>query len=118
MEFRASRIAGLTRWTKPIFPDKLTVTEERVYVVKRKWMGLAKDTGEVSMHRVASVRLEQGVIWARVTVETFGGAASDLYVDWMRRGRASDCVDTLRRMIDRNDDGRGGRGRRRGCGRR
>ena len=66
--FRASR------WTKGnhLFPTVIEVTETAVVRRKRSWFTL----NEISIHlsKVASVRIDTGLLWADILVESTGGS--------------------------------------------
>ena len=66
--FRASR------WTKGnhLFPTVIEVTETAVVRRKRSWFTL----NELSIHlsKVASVRIDTGLLWADIMVESTGGS--------------------------------------------
>jgi hypothetical protein len=66
--FRASR------WTKGnhLFPTVIEVTEAAVVRRKRSWFTL----NEISIHlsKVASVRIDTGLFWSDILVESTGGS--------------------------------------------
>lgn len=66
--FRASR------WTKGnhLFPTVIEVTETAVVRRKRSWFSV----NEISIHlsKVASVRIDTGLLWADILVESTGGS--------------------------------------------
>lgn len=66
--FRASR------WTKGnhLFPTVIEVTESAVLRRKRSWFTV----NEISIHlsKVASVRIDTGLLWADILVESTGGS--------------------------------------------
>ncbi len=66
--FRASR------WTKGnhLFPTVIEVTETAVVRRKRSWFTV----NELSMHlsKVASVRIDTGLLWSDILIESTGGS--------------------------------------------
>ncbi|GLH70250.1 hypothetical protein GETHPA_17830 [Geothrix rubra] len=66
--FRASR------WTKGnhLFPTVIEVSETAVIRRKRSWLTV----NELSIHlsKVASVRIDTGLLWADILVESTGGS--------------------------------------------
>jgi len=68
--FRASR------WTKGnfLFPTTITVSETTVTRTKRSWFS----NNAMSMHltAVASVRIDTGLIWSEILIESTGGTDS------------------------------------------
>jgi hypothetical protein len=68
-----SEIFKASRWTKGnhLFRTILEVTEQSVIRRKRSWFTL----NEMSIHlsRVASVRIDTGLLWSDVLIESTGG---------------------------------------------
>ena len=66
--FRASR------WTKGnhLFPTAIEVTETAVVRRKRSWLTV----NELSIHlsKVASVRIDTGLLWSDILIESTGGS--------------------------------------------
>ncbi len=66
--FRASR------WTRGnhLFPTVIEVSEMAVVRRKRSWLSM----NEISIHlsKVASVRIDTGLLWADILVESTGGS--------------------------------------------
>ena len=66
--FRASR------WTRGnhLFPTVIEVSETAVVRRKRSWLSM----NEISIHlsKVASVRIDTGLLWADILVESTGGS--------------------------------------------
>ncbi len=62
-----------SRWTKGnrLFPTRIEVTETAVTRRKRSWFSL----NEMSIHllRVASVRIDTGLLWSDIIIESTGG---------------------------------------------
>jgi hypothetical protein len=62
-----------SRWTRGnhLFPTVIQVTDVAVVLRKRSWFS----TNEMTIHlqRVASVRIETGIFWADLLVESTGG---------------------------------------------
>jgi hypothetical protein len=66
--FRASR------WTKGnlIFPTIIEVSDKAVTRRKRSWF--SRNEISVSMSKVASVRIQTGLMWSDIRVESSGGS--------------------------------------------
>ncbi len=66
--FRASR------WTKGnhLFPTVIEVSESAVVRRKRSWFSV----NEISIHlsKVASVRIDTGLVWSDILIESTGGS--------------------------------------------
>ncbi|HJW09205.1 MAG TPA: hypothetical protein VJ483_06190 [Holophagaceae bacterium] len=69
-----SEIFKASRWTKGnhLFPTVIEVTETAVVRRKRSWFTL----NEISVHlgKVASVRIETGMVWSDILIESSGGS--------------------------------------------
>ena len=69
-----SEIFKASRWTKGnhLFRTIIEVTPEAVVRRKRRWFTL----NEISVHlsKVASVRIDTGMLWADILIESSGGS--------------------------------------------
>lgn len=69
-----SEIFKASRWTSGnhLFRTVIEVTETAVVRRKRSWFSV----NEISIHlsKVASVRIETGLLWSDITVESTGGS--------------------------------------------
>ncbi len=89
MIIKASRI--LTGWKSPTkfwMPDQMELTEDSVKVTQRQWFGLKRDEEVVSIDRIASTRLQFGLLKATVILETYGGAKRDPWLSGVAKGQA------------------------------
>jgi hypothetical protein len=99
--FRASR---LTRGNR-LFPTEIVIDEHSVVRRKRDWLKV----GEVSMHlsRVASVRIETGVLFADLRIES-GGGDDDIVSHGHTKGDARAIKERIERWqtanLGRSDD--------------
>ncbi len=63
-----------SRWTKGnhLFTTVIEVTDSAVIRRKRSWFAV----NEISIHlsKVASVRIETGLLWSDITIESTGGS--------------------------------------------
>ena len=87
--------------TAILYPPELHVTNE--YIRLRRWtlLGLRVYDQRVSTRKVASVRFHKGIIWARITLETHGGAMADLTVPALDTDEAQQMVEILEGVIQR-----------------
>lgn len=71
-----SELFKASRWTKGnrLFPTVIEISDQSVIRRKRNWFTL----NEMSIHlsRVASVRIETGLLWSDVLIESTGGTDS------------------------------------------
>jgi rfaE bifunctional protein nucleotidyltransferase chain/domain len=74
MKDMPSEIFVASRWTKGnhLFPTNIEVTDKSVVRHKRSWF--SKDEMSVSIHKVASVHIKTGLVWAEILIESSGGA--------------------------------------------
>ncbi len=97
MKFTASRFwGGWFAWTKLLMPDTISVRDGKVTVSKKQFFGLKGTEEEVSLEKVASVRLEKGFFTGHVKIETSGGAVDDLKVKNFTKREAKKAVAGLR----------------------
>ena len=103
MQISASRLQaslfGL-RPTKLLFPDKMVMDDKHVTITRRKWLGLGKSENEVLISKIASVRLDNGILNATAICETQGGANVNVGVNVLPKGKAGTFVKALRQRID------------------
>jgi hypothetical protein len=63
-----------SRWTKDnhLFPTVIEVTDTAVVRRKRSWFSM----NEISIHlsKIASVRIDTGMVWSDILVESTGGS--------------------------------------------
>jgi len=63
-----------SRWTKEnhLFPTVIEVTDTAVVRRKRSWFSV----NEISIHlsKIASVRIDTGMVWSDILVESTGGS--------------------------------------------
>lgn len=69
-----SEVFQASRWTKGnhLFPTVIEVTDQSVVRRKRHWFTLNEMT--IHLSRVASVRIETGLFWSDVLIESTGGS--------------------------------------------
>ena len=76
-----------SRWTSGnhLFTTVIEVTEAAVIRRKRSWFTV----NEISIHlsKVASVRIETGLLWSDLTVESTGGASPVLLGEFVGADR-------------------------------
>ena len=86
--YKSSRFLAGLYLTKVVFPDRLEINENKICITKRKWFGLIADTESLSMERMASVRVKNGLFSAKVFIETMGGAKEDFVIERLWKGAA------------------------------
>lgn len=69
-----SEIFKASRWTRGnfLFPTIIEVTDKSVLRRKRSWF--SSDEMSIAMSKVASVRINTGMIWSDIRIESSGGS--------------------------------------------
>ena len=80
MEIKSSRLFASLSPTKIIFPDTIKLENDRLVVIKKRWLGLTGDEEEIKYERIASTRLKKGIFTATLAIETSGGSKNDLAI--------------------------------------
>lgn len=96
MKVKASRI--MTGWKSPtkfLMPDQMKLEDDRVTILQREWLGLRREEEVIAVERIASIRLQEGLLKATVILETFGGAKGDLRIGSISKGKARAFRDAL-----------------------
>jgi hypothetical protein len=65
--FRASRLSSGNR----LFPTQVLITPTSVVQYTPRWIGRLEET--IHMAHIASVKIETGIVWSDVLIETSGG---------------------------------------------
>jgi hypothetical protein len=65
--FRASRLSSGNR----VFPTQVLITPTSVVQYTPRWIGRLEET--IHMAHIASVKIETGIVWSDVLIETSGG---------------------------------------------
>ena len=70
----ATELFQASRWTKGnlFFPTIIEVSDKAV--TRRKRTLFSRDEISVSMSKVASVRIQTGLLWSEIRIETSGGS--------------------------------------------
>ena len=55
-----------------LFPASISVQPDGVHYEKRKLIGSSEEV--ISYKQISSVKIENGIIWARLRIETSGGS--------------------------------------------
>lgn len=70
----ASEIFKASRWTRGnlLFPTYIEVTEQAVIRRKRSWF--SRDEISIAISKIASVRIQTGILWSDIRIESSGGS--------------------------------------------
>jgi hypothetical protein len=89
MIIKSSRIlSGWRSPTKFILPDRMELRNDSVKVIQREWFGLKREEETISIDRIASTRIQFGLLKATVILETYGGAKRDPWLSGVSKGKA------------------------------
>ena len=80
-------------------PPTITYDGKEVCMTRKALFGLITKEEHVSIERVASVRINRGIMTAAVTIETMGGAVSDFTMKYLPKKEAANFATTLRADI-------------------
>ena len=89
--FKASRLTA----GNLLFPTRLEVSPHHVARVKPRWFG-QRDEETIAMHKVASVTVSRGLIFADVRIESSGGS-----LPMESHGHTRGDADRVRELIQR-----------------
>ena len=62
-----------SRWTRGnhLFPTQIEITDRAI--IRRKFSWMSCDEISISLQKVASIRLQTGLFWSNILVESTGG---------------------------------------------
>lgn len=68
-----SEVFKASRWTRGnrLFPTQIAVNSEHVIRIKRRFFG--SDEESIALSKVASVKINKGMVWADICIESTGG---------------------------------------------
>ncbi len=100
MLYKASRFwSGWKSLTKFLIPDRIEISDDRVIAKKRGWFGLTGTDEEISLSKIASVRVERGFFTGAVLIETAGGAVKDIEVRAFNKRTAYQVIKSINEKI-------------------
>lgn len=100
MLYKASRFwGGWKSFTKFFIPDRIEIFDDRVVAKKRGWFGFTGTDEEISVSKIASVRVERGFFTGAILIETAGGAVKDIEVRAFNKRTAYKVVKFINERI-------------------
>jgi hypothetical protein len=99
--FHASRLSRGNH----LFPTQVAITPTSVVQYKPRWFGREEET--IHMAHIASVKIDTGVLWSNVLIETSGGS-DPIYCHGHRKGDAVRMKQLIERYQTDHFQGRGG----------
>ena len=76
-----------------LFPDEVTVAEDGIHFIKRRIFG--SDEELITYGKIASVKLNSGIIFADITIETSGGS-QPIFINGLLKGAAQEIKEAIR----------------------
>ena len=76
-----------------LFPDQVTVAEDGIHFIKRRLVG--SDEEIISYGKIASVKLNSGILFADITIETTGGS-QPVFINGLMKGAAQEIKEAIR----------------------
>lgn len=76
-----------------LFPDQVIVADDGIHFIKRRMLG--SDEEIISYGKIASVKLNSGVMFADLTIETTGGS-QPIFINGLSKGDAQEIKDAIR----------------------
>ena len=76
-----------------LFPDEVTVADDGIHFLKRRLLG--SDEEVITYGKIASVKVNSGIFFADLTVETTGGS-QPIFVNGLIKGDAQEIKDMIR----------------------
>jgi len=76
-----------------LFPDEVTVAEDGIHFIKRRIFG--SDEEIITYGKIASVKLNSGILFADITVETTGGS-QPIFINGLMKGAAQEIKEAIR----------------------
>lgn len=89
--------------TALFIPPVMEAGEREVTVTRWALFGLRRNEQKVSTRRIASVRRDEGIFWASLTLETYGGSLTDLRLDGLSKPASRRMAQTLKRLTGQGD---------------
>ncbi|MBC8504045.1 MAG: PH domain-containing protein [Chloroflexi bacterium] len=88
-EYTSSRLTNGNFW----FPDRVTIASDAIHFLKRRIFG--SDEEIINYDQIASVKINSGVLWADISIETAGGS-QPVYINGLPKGDAQEIKDAIR----------------------
>ena len=90
-----------TSLTALFLPPELHIEKGEILVRKWTLFGLRTYDQKISINKIASVRYLSGVIWGGISIESFGGAISNILINGLDKEEAQKTVSILDEIISK-----------------
>ncbi len=89
-KYSSSRLTNGNFW----FPDRVTVAPDGIHFLKRRLFG--SDEEMINYDQIASVKINTGILWADISIETAGGS-QPVFINGLPKGDAQEIKEAIRR---------------------
>ena len=76
-----------------LFPDEVTVADDGIHFIKRRMFG--SDEEIITYGKIASVKVNSGILFADLTIETTGGS-QPIFINGLAKGDAQEIKYAIR----------------------
>jgi len=76
-----------------LFPDEVIVADDGIHFIKRRMLG--SDEEIISYGKIASVKVNSGVMFADLTIETTGGS-QPIFINGLAKSDAQEIKEAIR----------------------
>lgn len=76
-----------------LFPDRVIVADDGIHFIKNRFFG--SDEEIISYGKIASVKVNSGILFANLTVETSGGS-QPIFINGLPKNDAQEIKDAIR----------------------
>jgi len=76
-----------------LFPDEVTVADDGIHFIKRRLFG--SDEEIITYGKIASVKVNSGIMFANLTIETTGGS-QPIFINGLVKNDAQEIKDAIR----------------------
>ncbi len=83
-----------------LFPDQVIVADDGIHFIKNRFFG--SDEEIISYGKIASVKLNSGILFADITIETTGGS-QPIFINGLPKNDAQEIKDAIRAHQTQNN---------------
>ncbi len=88
--YTSSRLTNGNFW----FPDRVTLAPDGIHFLKRRLFG--SDEEIINYDQIASVKINTGILFADISIETAGGS-QPIFINGLPKGGAQKIKNAIRR---------------------
>lgn len=76
-----------------LFPDQVIVADDGIHFIKRRFFG--SDEEIITYGKIASVKVNSGILFANLTIETSGGS-QPIFINGLPKNDAQEIKEAIR----------------------